>query len=608
MKANQIIETGRRPSEEKVWFKHYAPGTLEQLAKPQPAKKLWNIIADVMSTDNDKHDAFVYFGRHIKRSKVLAEAECWARVLKGMGLGPGDQILFFSPAIPESYYILFAADAIGVTIIMPNMSASSEALKKYYANSKVAFVFDGMESKLTEVLSNPQFEHVVLMDATHSMCTALRVVLGSFNWFKTSKIRNRHTKYMTMGQAKARFSNYEGDWEAPYQEDRVAMVFSSGGTTKKGEAKLICMTDKAMIEMYRCALAFNMRGKPFSAGHISLCQLPPFVCTGLFCLVLAPLLTGMTIYLEPRMNLKMFIKSLKKFRPGITLLPGAMWAGFFRDVETRLDKGEKVDLSHFVLPIMGGEGCTPEKLSWMNKLLRQCNATTDICSGYGMSEVFSVISFDYRSVEEKNVSDKLCISVGYPFPGFCVGVFDEQGNELGYNKRGELWVKTPTRLAGYLDNGKILSCNCEDGWIHTGDLCEISEDGLVYIYGRMSKLVTIPGCKPVYLFDITNRLRQDKAVKESLAVTIATEMYDKPIIVAHLILEEGEQMDYQLLKRLDDDMKSFLPEGVTVSGYKQQTGYFRISFVGKTDSTSYSAEHDGYVKAVDGRVVELSLR
>ena len=560
---------------EALW-KHYAPGSTKLLQEETPEQTLWKYISTAIKADHDEHDAMVYFGRHIKRSTMLEKVQKWARVMKGMGLGEGDQILLFSPAAPESYYVLFAADSIGVTTIMPNMSSSSEALKKYYAHAKVAFVFDGMEGLLSKILEKPQFEYVVLMDVTSSMRAPLKQILGLANWVKT------------------------------HQKDHVAMVFSTGGTTKAGEAKLICMTDKAMVEMFRGAEVMNQRIHAFVPGNTSLCQLPPFVCTGLFVLVLIPLVYGMTIYMEPRLNQDTFNKNLKKTRPNMTLVPGPLWAGFFREVEQLLAQGKKVDLSHFRLPIMGGEGCTPEKLAWMDKLARKCNAPLGIVSGYGMSEVFSVITVDYRPEVIDKRNDKLAISVGYPYPGFIVGIFDKDGHELGYNQRGELWVNTPTRLAGYLDNGKLVPCAEEDGWIHTGDLCEMDEDGLVYIYGRIGKSVVTPDGTPVYLFDIANRLRQDKDVKESLVTAIDSDKTQHPRIVAHLVLEEGAQMDYELLKRLDDDLATILPKGFEVLGYKQQQE-FKMSFICKTDSSYYGSEHDGYLKPVDGKLEAVSF-
>ena len=156
---------------------------------------------------------------------------------------------------------------------------------------------------------------------------------------------------------------------------------------------------------------------------------------------------GLTVYLEPRLNQQRFNSCIKSVRPNVTLVPGPLWAGFFREVEQKLAKGKKIDLSHFVFPVMGGEGCTPEKLAWMDRLAHQCNSSTGIVSGYGMSEVFSVITVDHRPEVVSKKNDKLAISVGYPFPGFTVGVFDKDGRELGYGQRGELWVNTPTCLA-----------------------------------------------------------------------------------------------------------------------------------------------------------------
>jgi hypothetical protein len=122
----------------------------------------------------------------------------------------------------------------------------------------------------------------------------------------------------------------------------------------------------------------------------------------------------------------------------------------------------------------------------------------------------------------------------------------------------------------------------------------------------MAKRVDAPNGEPVYLFDIANRLRQDKAVKESLVTAINSDKAHDYKLVAHLILEEGEQMNYELLKRLDDDLAAWLPKGVEVLGYKQQD-LFRMSFICKTDATYYGTELDGYLKPVGGKLKAVSF-
>jgi hypothetical protein len=122
----------------------------------------------------------------------------------------------------------------------------------------------------------------------------------------------------------------------------------------------------------------------------------------------------------------------------------------------------------------------------------------------------------------------------------------------------------------------------------------------------MGKSVIAPDGSPVYLFDIANHLRQDKDVKESLITAIDSDKIQHPRVVAHLVLEDGAQMDYKLLKRLDDSLATILPEGFEVKGYKQQQE-FRMSFICKTDSSYYGTEHDGYLKPADGKLETVSF-
>lgn len=589
-----------KPSEERIWEHFYAQGTNEVLNQKMPVGSIWSaLIEPAIVKTGDKYDALVYFGNHIKRSQLIENVNRWARVLHGMGLNAGDEIIIFCPLIPEALYILFAADKSGITAIMPNLAASHEALEKSIDKAKAAFIFDDMESLLTDIVAKPQFEHVVLLSAPMSMPAPLGPVLGCLNWMKTKSVRTRSSKYHTAAQAIKLFGQYSGTIEGPYNEDHVAIVFSSGGTTKQGTAKLIGLTDKAMISMFRDALAFNLISNPFSEGKRALSLVPPFVCTGLFALVLAPLFRGMTVYIDPRLDQQHFNEDMLKFRPNITLVSGCLWAGFFADLEQREAAGKKIDLSNFELPIMGGEGCTPETLEWMDATAHRMGSPTGIVSGYGMSEAFSVITVDYRPDVVNKRDDKLAVSTGFPFPGFTVGIFDENGNELPYGERGELRCKTDTMMKGYLNNPELTNAIIGDGWIHSGDFAEMSPDGLVYIYGRMHEHLTAQNGEKVYLFDIANHLRQDKSVKDALVMLVGD--YATPHVGGHIILEKGiSETPAQVLQRLHDDLRTWLPEGIAIDGYHLHEGTFKMSPICKIYRAYYSRITTGYCLPENG--------
>lgn len=596
-----------KPSEERSWEHFYAPGTNEVLSQQMPVGSIWSaLIEPAIVKTGDKYDAFVYFGNHIKRSQLIDNVNRWASVLHGMELNAGDEIIIFSPLIPEALYILFAANKSGITAIMPNLAASHEALEKSIDKAQAAFIFDDMEPGLTDILAKPQFRHVVLLSAPMSMPAPIGPVLGCLNWMKTSAIRKRSSKYCTAAQAMKLYGRSSVKIDAPYDENHVAVVFSSGGTTKQGTAKLIGMTDKAMISMFRDALAFNLISNPFSEGKRALSLVPPFVCTGLFALVLAPLFRGMTVYIDPRLDQQHFNEDMLKFRPNITLVSGCLWAGFFADMEQREAAGKKIDLSNFELPIMGGEGCTPEVLEWMDAAAHRMGSPIGIVSGYGMSEAFSVITVDYRPDVINKRDDKLAVSTGYPFPGFTVGIFDENGNELPYGQRGELRCKTDTMMKGYLNNPELTNAIIGDGWIHSGDFAEMSPDGLVYIYGRMHENLTAANGEKVYLFDIANHLRQDKSVKDALVMLIGD--YSTPHVGAHIILEKGiSETSAQVLQRLSDDLSTWLPEDIKVEGYHLHEGTFKMSPICKVYRAYYSRILDGYVRPENGNLVPVQF-
>lgn len=596
------------PSEEMRWKQFYTPQVEESLKDEMPRVTLWKFMEDKMLKDGDEHDAVVYFGNHIKRSTFVENVHHWARVLKGMGLKPGDEILLLAPAFPESIYVLLAADMIGVVTVMPNLFSSDEMVQAAVCDARVAFVFEGMEQKLTKALLKDQFEYVVVMSVDRSMGLATKLLVEAISMVKYHKVRYRHPKYMTMAKALRRFGNYKGELEdAPVAHGKPNMIFASSGTTMVSQAKLVGMSDEALVNMFNNALAFNQINHPFTDGATAYCYLPPFALTAFFILMLAPLYTNMTVFLDPRLSLDLFTKSVFSVKPQITLVPGGLWEGFFENVKELIAQGKKPDLSFLRMPIMGGEGCTPESLREMNNLLRECGSPASLSCGYGMTEVGSVATVDYRPDNFDKKSDLKAISVGYPFPGVTVGIFDKDGKELSYGERGEVWIKSPTAMMGYYGNEELTRQTLRDGWMHSSDMGEIDENGLVYIYGRMKQHIDAPNGEPVYMFDIANDLRQDAAIKDSLASIINGDVKN-PRIVVHLIKEpDCQESDIQVLTRMEQMMKDTLPKGVNIAGYQFHKGHFRMRLAGKVDRMHYEQVYDGYVLPVNGELKDVSF-
>ena len=589
----------RRPSEEMRWKQFYASGYEEILEQEFPQKTLWKFLEDGILSDKNRHDALVYFGRRISRNTLVEEVHRWGRVIKGMGLKEGDELLIYGPALPEFIYILFAADMTGVTANLPNLMVKAEDLDAMVGRSRVAFVFDGMEKRIRKTLGRKHFEHVVILSATRSMGYPLKLLASTVNSLKRLGLRFK-AKYLTANAAIRQFGHYNGPLEAAGETDKPAYLFSSSGTSGNGYANQIGMTDKAMIAMCRNALAFNLKGSPFREGTRSYCPVPPFVCTGFFTLVMAPLHRGMTVYLDPRLSASRFAKNVLAIRPQIAVATGGYWIQLIEQVDRLIREGKRPDLSFLRFPVMGGEGCTPDALRHINEVLEACGCPLALTSGYGLTEIFSVSTVDYEPTGfEKDYSHEV-VCVGYPIPGVTVGIFDENGQELDYGERGEVRIKTPSLTCGYIDHPELTRARIRDGWLLTQDLGMLDSSGKLFIYGRMAQHVVARGGEKVYLFDIANRLREDPAVKDALVCRLETE--NGPI-VAHVVLEDDirESDKENVLRRLDACMQTFLPSGLCLAGYRMAYGQLRINTVEKIDRSYYTHLLTGYSVIRNGR-------
>ena len=115
------------PTEEMRWKQYYAGGYEDLLNEEIPQQTLWKYLERGILNDHCHHDALVYFGRRISRQTLEEQVYLWGRVIRGMGLKEGDELLLFGPTLPEFIYIMLAADMTGVTANMPNLMVTPQA-------------------------------------------------------------------------------------------------------------------------------------------------------------------------------------------------------------------------------------------------------------------------------------------------------------------------------------------------------------------------------------------------------------------------------------------------------------------------------------------------
>lgn len=589
------------PSKDKPWLKYYAINAPEIAVTYPKNKSLWDIIEDKLIEQGNDVPALEYFGRKISREDFRKTVYKYAAAFKAFGIAENEIVSVYSPWFPEIAYSLCALNLIGAVSYFLKLEMPSEALAEETSESRAAIVFDGMWENVKGEFEKDRFEKVIFISASDSMPFPLKQIVGARS--PKSKLVRSSSKYVYFPDFIKRYSSYKGRLRADFVSGRTAFITSSSGTSG-GVVKGIMSTNEAAIIQQLHPMAAGMS---FTRGTKCLVNLPPTAATALNCLFLNSLYYNVTAIIEPRLSENEYYAQILKYKPALTLMTGAFWETFFRMAYHDIKIGRTPDLSFLEMPIIGGDGTNVSDIRIFNKILKMCGCKAPMMPGYGLSETFATIAFSHI-LGESGLTKKAVSPVGVPSPAVTVGVFDDNGRELEYNERGELWIKTPTMMKGYFGKEDLSRKVSIDGWIHSGDMFEIDENGILYFYGRKSDSVTAANGETIYLFDLTNELLKDKAVKYAM-VNFMGRSEEKTALAVHLVLKRRSAEPLtDVLRRLDKKMERLLPDDIVVKGFKLHEKTFRASpTTAKKDRNGYIRELDGYLKYNDGKLIDVSF-
>jgi long-chain acyl-CoA synthetase len=146
-------------------------------------------------------------------------------------------------------------------------------------------------------------------------------------------------------------------------------------------------------------------------------------------------------------------------------------------------------------------------------------------------------------------------SVGLPIKGVEVKLVDQQGRELAVGEVGELLVKGGNVMKGYFRNKQATSEVLRDGWLYTGDLSKIDQDGYIYIVDRKKDMINVRGLN-VYPAEIERVLLRHPKIKEAAVVRVV-DKFKGEVPKAFLVLEENQQLSKPEITR-------YLREGLAI--------------------------------------------
>ncbi|HXD94931.1 MAG TPA: AMP-binding protein [Candidatus Acidoferrum sp.] len=296
-------------------------------------------------------------------------------------------------------------------------------------------------------------------------------------------------------------------------EPAALILYTSGST---GRPKGAVLSHAALT------FANHSWGGPVIAlrdDDVVLAALPLSHAYGLNGALLAPLLAGVTVRLVERFAPELVADVLA--RDEVTVLPGV--ATMFHRL---LDLGGFKGAPRLRLGVSGAAPCP-----W--DLARAWRARTGvrIVRGYGSTELFRPLS--YLAADPTDYPD----CVGRPVPGVEIRVVDDDGRALAAGEEGELLIRTPAVMDGYLGSPEDTKAVLADGWFRTGDLARVTPDGYVSIVGRKRERIKRGGYS-IFPAEVETVLLAHPAVAEAAVIGVPDVALGEEI-AAFVVLRAG---------------------------------------------------------------------
>jgi long-chain acyl-CoA synthetase len=322
----------------------------------------------------------------------------------------------------------------------------------------------------------------------------------------------------------------------------LAVLIYTSGTT--GVPKGV-MLDHANLD---AVTAMGREALELSPSDRCLLILPLFHVNGIVVSVLTPLLVGASVVIADRFNPNTFFDIIEKERPT-----------FFSAVPTiynmlaALPPEVQPDASSIRFAVCGAAPASAELLSRFEDRFG-----FPLVEGYGLSEGTCGSTINPVSGPRK------AGTVGLPFPGQELRIIDGAGNEVPDGTDGEVVVRGPNVMRGYLRRRADTAAVIIDDWLHTGDIGHLDADGYLSLVGR-SKDMIIRGGENIYPKEIEDVLAADPTVLEAAVLGVPDELWGE-VVVAWVQARPGATIDLKRLKaRCTESLSRYKrPESIRV--------------------------------------------
>jgi len=512
-------EPGEEGIMERPWFDHYEENVPRTFSYPD--QPVYGLLEDTVRDFPDQ-TAVLFLGTRMTYRQLGESVHRFATAMNALGIKKDDRVACILPNCPQFVIAYYGVIRAGAVFVQMNPLNSEREIQFQLADSgaETVIVPDVLDlpNKIRNIKSETSVQRVIntsikeYLPFPKNLLYPLVAKPPKFDtgegilWFK-DLLANHAASPPTV---KAHL-------------DEVALLLYTGGTT--GVSKGCMLTHKNLVSnAIQCALWIPKakRGK-----ETFLSVLPFFHSYGMTTALNCPIYLGATIFLLPRFErdkLGAFLKGIERIKP--TAFPGV--PAMYQAINSYSDV-KKYDLTSIKFCISGAAPLPIEVCKTFEEI-----TGGKLIEGYGLTEA-SPVTHGNPLFGKRKIG-----SIGLPFPDTDCQIADLETGEgpLPVGETGELRIKGPQVMKGYWNNPEETAVCLKDGWLYTGDIGKMDDEGYFYILDRKKDMIICGGFN-VYPRDIDEVLLQHAKVKDAVAVGIPDPDQGEAV-KAYVVLNEGE--------------------------------------------------------------------
>ncbi|MBB6669769.1 AMP-binding protein [Cohnella nanjingensis] len=509
------------------WLSHYPKEVPPHY--PYPKKNLADFLIQ-SAADYPAHAALHFMGKEMKYADLLEGAYRFAHAIRGLGVAKGDRVAIMLPNCPQLVIAYYGTLFAGGVVVMTNPLYMPRELEHQLSDSgaRVVVTLDLLHGKLKEVMPKTPVRDVIVTSVKDylpfpkNLLYPLKAKKDGLN-LEVVYEPGIHSFVRLMHDASGEPCHTDVD-----AENDLALLQYTGGTT--GVSKGVMLTHYNVIVNTMQISLWAYKCKPGKERYLA--ALPFFHVFGLTVLMNKAVLQGGCLILVPKFEAGQILQVVHKLKP--TIFPGAptMYIALLNHRNL-----SQYDLSSIKMCISGAAPLPYEVQERFEKL-----SGGRLIEGYGLTEASPVTMAN--NVWEKRKSG----SIGIPLPDTVAKiVHPDTGEELPVGETGELAVRGPQVMKGYWNAPEETAKTLRDGWLRTGDMARMDEDGYFYIMDRMKDII-IAGGFNIYPREIEEVLFEHPDIQEA-AVLGVPDPYRGETVKAYIVFKEGKQATEKALEQ-----------------------------------------------------------